>query len=135
MKRPSIRVEAFAFSHATEDEELITSSMLGVIGQLSIKVEDLQGQYSQVKKISGTAEGEEAEALALKVIRAAMGGAGAIDEVLRGVDKNRLYIRLDKQDMVRGLLSINGDNQVKLVITAKNNRELMDLIRRAAEEV
>lgn len=135
MKKRPLKFEVYVHSHATEDEDLITSSIISTLGNMTIRVETLQGQYSPIKRISGFAEGEQAEGLASTLLRALLSRSGALNEIMKGVDNNRLYIRLDKQEMVRGLITIGGDNQVKLVITAKNNREIMDLIRKAAEGV
>ncbi|MDG6928109.1 MAG: exosome protein [Nitrososphaerota archaeon] len=113
-------IEAAAFVHETEDRQKIEAAIKNLIPRASIQEEDLQGHYgTSIKKINLKVEGpgtdEETTSLLSKM--GAFEKGDIYSRIMEGIERNKIYIRIDKQELVRNLIKLNGDNQIKIIIT------------------
>lgn len=112
------------FVHSTEDEERVTSSverMLGV-GVNELEKREIKGQYDNIIKVyTGSFKGRKAESLLLRIARGLEGSSRSYlsRNITQFIDhQGRLYIRLDKQELVLGRLVLGSRDPIKITFKA-----------------
>lgn len=117
--------------HATEMDNAFENVLTEKFGKGEIKVESLKGHYGdEIKRITFTfnkGDAEDAAKKLLKELKAFESGL-ILNEILKGVDRNSLYIRLDKQKFVQGSLEIDGDNEIKVIINFYSEKDVKEFL-------
>lgn len=114
--------ELSLFIHGTEDREKLLNAILTTLGVRleRLREELLEGHFKNpIILVKANLQGKEAEALARKVLT-------CLDEIDKArlrealedfVDKKgKLYVRLDKQELVQGRLKLCEQDPVRLII-------------------
>ncbi|NAY82152.1 MAG: hypothetical protein GU362_04645 [Thaumarchaeota archaeon] len=123
--------------HATENEEVFKNRINQEFGEGDLKVETLYGHYGdEIKRMTFTLsklEAEKASKKLLSKLRAFESGY-ILNEILKGLDRNSLYIRVDKQKFVQGSLELNGDKEVKIIINFYSEKAAKDFLTEKSSE-
>jgi len=123
--------------HATESEGVFKNRIYQEFGEGDLKVETLQGHYGdEIKRMIFTLsklEAEEAFSKLLSKLRAFESGY-ILNEILKGLDRNSLYIRLDKQKFVQGSLELDGDKEVKIIINFYSEKDAKNFLTEKSSE-
>jgi len=124
-------IEAEVFVHETEDQAKIENAMKNLLPDALKIEEDLHGHYgTTIKKIRLIIDGHDVERK-LNYLLFKLGffeNGEVFSKVMDGLDRNKIYIRLDKQELIKNLIKINGDNQVKVVITFFSEKDIRDYL-------
>jgi len=124
-------IEAAVFVHETEDEQKIESSIQNLMPDALIQKEALQGHYGNViKKINLKVEGPRTdEKLTYLLSKIGVFEKGdTFSKIMEGMDHNKIYIRIDKQELVKNLIKLDGDNQIKIIITFYSERDAKEYL-------
>ncbi|MGC8558264.1 MAG: RNA-binding domain-containing protein [Nitrososphaeria archaeon] len=129
MKQKVRTIQAVVFVHETEDNKKIEDSIKKFLPDATIEKEKLVGHYdTTIEKISLKVEGKELD----EKLRELLSKIGAFEkgdifsEIMKGMERNKIYLRLDKQELVKGLFKLDGDKQVKIVITFNSEKDARD---------
>ncbi|MEM0097342.1 MAG: RNA-binding domain-containing protein [Conexivisphaerales archaeon] len=131
MKGKVRTIEVNAFVHETEDLQKIESSVKNLIPEASIQEEDLKGHYGTIiKKINlkfnGPGSDQKLTSLFSKIDAFKRGDI--YSQIIKGMEYNKIYIRIDKQELVKNLIKLNGDNQIKIIITFYSARDAREYL-------
>ena len=131
MKSKVKKIELDVHVHATERDGLFENAIKNIFGKGSIKVETLQGHYgNEIKRIIFTAFKKDAEEVARSLLKklGAFESGIVLNELMKGLDRNTLYVRLDKQKLAMGTLELDGDNEVKIIINFYSEKDAKDFL-------
>lgn len=122
-------VEVSCFVHATEDETRVMGAIAKALGvEEAPSVESLEGHFGNpIVHLVWHATGEAAWTVFWRLVRF-IGGSGR-KEVLEGLEgqtdeHGALYLRLDKQALVRGTALFSSSDPVR--VRVKPRRFMMD---------
>ena len=119
------------FVHETEDQAKIEDALKNLLPHAMKIEEDLHGHYgTAIKKIRLIIDGRDAER-ELNYLLCKLGffeNGEVFSKIMDGLDRNKIYIRLDKQELIKNLIKINGDNQIKVVITFFSEKDIRDYL-------
>lgn len=131
MKGKVRTIEAAVFVHETEDEQKIVASIKNLMPDALIREETLQGHYeTAIKKISLKVEGPgNDEKLTYLLSKIGVFEKGdTFSKIMEGMDRNKIYIRIDKQELVKNLIKLDGDNQIKIIITFYSTKDAKEYL-------
>ncbi len=117
--------------HATERDGAFEKMLKERFGEGEIRVESLEGHYGdEIKRVTFTSDKLAAEETAKKLLHdlKAFKSGYVLNEILKGVDRNSLYIRLDKQKFIQGNLELDGDKEVKVIINFYSEKDLKEFL-------
>jgi len=118
-------VEAAALCHATEDEARVSQALTFLTGSKKVLRDALAGVYGEPITLMKVVEkGPAAEQIYWRIISDTSNREKILDNLDMRLEGWRLHVRLDKQGLVKGEVSVaSGDNTVKVVIGAGGKAE------------
>jgi RNA binding exosome subunit len=129
MKQKVRTIQAVVFAHETEDNKKIEDSIKKFLPDAMIEKEKLIGHYdTAIEKISLKVEGKGLDEKLTELLSkiGAFEKGDIFSEIMKGMERNKIYLRIDKQELVKGLIKLDGDNQVKIVITFNSEKDARD---------
>lgn len=129
------------FCHETEDKNKIINALNSFFGNLldsaSVYEQKVEGHYgNSIEIIEYKASGKKAEEISKKIfysfdVADLLLLLSTFDDRSEG---NKLHLRIDKQRLIaEGKISLkDGDDIIKVVVTAKNINELKDELKELA---
>ncbi len=131
MKDKVKAIEADVFVHETEDQGKIEEAIKNLLPDATITEEKLHGHYgTTIKKIKLIINGHGIEGK-LNYLLSKLGffeKGEVFSKIMDGLERNKIYIRLDKQELIKNLIKINGDNQIKIIITFFSEKDVRDYL-------
>jgi RNA binding exosome subunit len=124
MKGPIQAVEVLCFVHATESEEKILDAIRSVLSlKESPKLEQLEGHFgNEIKRLKYEITGEEATHLFTRLLdmMPPQEKSTLISKIPVLLDEQGvLYLRFDKQELIRGRLSLSEKDVIRIRVKAK----------------
>ena len=114
-------VEVTYFVHATEDQEKIGRAVGRLLGKnLTPETEALEGHFgNRILRVRVRLTGEEAESGFRRLVDSLP--RGVLDKVISEVESHldehsALFVRLDKQDLVSGSVSLGDSDPVRVKV-------------------
>ncbi len=119
------QVDVSVLCHATEDPEKLRAALSFLTGSERIAEENLEGVYGEpITLMRVKQEGKPAEQLFERITSDPDNKKKLLDDLELRLEGWKLHVRLDKQELVKGRISIgSGDNTIKLVVVAGGKAE------------
>ncbi|MGC8568447.1 MAG: RNA-binding domain-containing protein [Nitrososphaeria archaeon] len=131
MKGKIRKMSVYVNVHATENEDLILSSLRSKFGDGELRTEKLTGHYGdEIKRLTLVFTKGVAEDVTLRLLNelGAFEKGYVLSEILKGLDRNQLFIRLDKQKLVTGMLELDGDKQIKIEVDFYSKKDAKEFL-------